>query len=111
MSIAALAHGLLASSGLVDSAPPLLDTPTHGLISFLQVQAQPLGAVCRDDEGKVRDGCFIVAYILYLLLNGLLSTEQGAPRPAARVPPPPTHRLAFARSQGGGRAGHRPAAA
>ena len=83
MPLAALVHVLLPS-GLVDSAPPLLDTPTHGLISFLQVQAQPLGAVCRDDEGKVRDGCFIVAYILYLLLNGLLSTEQGAPRPAAR---------------------------
>ena len=53
---------------------------TGQLVSFLQMGMKP-GSVCRDSDGNVATSCFVVAYILYLLLNGLVTLHQGAPAP------------------------------
>ena len=52
------------------------DAPASGSFLELATQLQPGTGPCLDGDGKIQNGCFVVAYIVYMLMHGFVSLKQ-----------------------------------
>ena len=64
------------------------DVPTSGSFLELATQLQPGTGPCLDGDGKIQNGCFVVAYIVYMLMHGFVSLKQTHAEQKARDNPP-----------------------
>ena len=52
------------------------NVPASGSFLELATQLQPGTGPCLDADGKIQNGCFVVAYIVYMLMHGFVSLKQ-----------------------------------
>ena len=66
------------------------DLPGTALLELAATSTSPMapgGGACLDNDGKIQNGCFAVAYIVYMLLNGFVSMRQSENSPCLFLAP------------------------